>query len=841
MRSPIAPVLPRRLFWLLAMSLVLIIPGQALGQMKPVRAGQQIALNSGEGLLLLAVDSNVPLRSVRLNREGKMFAAGGWRQIDAGRTHRLFVVPAGRYQWRDAVVFYGGRFALSDDPEFGFDVAPGKITYPGDLLFRQSGWLRARILVYNRGLLASDWLRENHPALEPDMHLAYSGHYPDPFLEFHREQMAIRGKQKLFSELSLQAPPAAPSIALDPELLWHPGRLRRVAMNPSGSLVVVVTLEPGSDWMAELIDLESEVSTLLVRSAAQIEDVAWADDHTALLSVPTNGPSNTVYVARWDKTDAGAGAATVSVDRIEKQGVVVDPLPNDPKKILMSMIESDGDWSVFAVNISSRSSIRGFRPKYRDRLNKGLENDFAWLSDQSGQLRVALTQVEGDVVIMRRESDGWLPVIRLEDLGDFQPMQLASDGRRIVGSSDFERGQRDLVVFDMDQRKITETLFSRPGVDVERGLFDAHGDAIGAGFYRDGALVNEYFAGDAQVLSTQLSRAFSGQTVITLDRSLDGNQRILWVDAGNSPPKLYHFNAGKRSAALIGENMPWLADAAFQPTEVLSVRGGDGQPLQAFLTLPASADRPPVVVYPHGGPIGVSDNLRFNREVQFLAAHGYAVLQVNFRGSDGYGREFREAGHRQLGSLIEDDIHAALEQVLDAHPVDRDRVCVVGESYGGYSALMSAVRWPDRFRCVVSIAGVSDLPLQFTASDTGRSRQGRRELERIVGNPNEELPALIATSPVYAYDKIVTPVMLAHGREDRRVDLEHSRRMQAMLTMAGRAPVGLIFDEEGHSFATPENQRKLWDGVAGFLHQHLHQGRSVQDSASEPGEVKPDR
>ena len=239
--------------------------------------------------------------------------------------------------------------------------------------------------------------------------------------------------------------------------------------------------------------------------------------------------------------------------------------------------------------------------------------------------------------------------------------------------------------------------------------------------------------------------------------------------------------------------------------------------------MPPGQQPRPLVVLPHGGPIGVADSLHFDPEVQFLASRGYAVLRVNFRGSEGYGRAFREAGHRNYGTRIEDDIDAAINLALASYPLDASRMCVVGSSYGGYSALVSAIRWPQRFRCAVSIAGISDRSLFFTASDTARSEKGRQLAEKMMGNPNEDAAAIRDTSPLYRYTELSIPVMLAHGREDQRVDFEHSRRISRMLRLAGRPPVELYFDEEGHGVVDPANRTALWKRVGEFLDQSTRQ------------------
>lgn len=199
------------------------------------------------------------------------------------------------------------------------------------------------------------------------------------------------------------------------------------------------------------------------------------------------------------------------------------------------------------------------------------------------------------------------------------------------------------------------------------------------------------------------------------------------------------------------------------------------------------------------------------------------MLQVNFRGSDGYGKAFREAGYHAQGTLIEDDIDLAIRGALARYPLDPRRICMLGTSYGGYSALVSTVRWPERFRCAVSIAGVSDRMLFFTASDGGHSAQGREQLERVIGNPRTQQARMLATSPLYHYRELKTPLMLVHGEEDMRVDYEHARRLVRMLNLAGRPPVMLTFEKEGHGVDDIDNIETTWSGIAGFLREHLDQ------------------
>lgn len=184
---------------------------------------------------------------------------------------------------------------------------------------------------------------------------------------------------------------------------------------------------------------------------------------------------------------------------------------------------------------------------------------------------------------------------------------------------------------------------------------------------------------------------------------------------------------------------------------------------------------------PHGGPIGVTDYDLFQREVQFFASRGYAVLRVNFRGSSGYGKEFMESGRGQWGKKIEDDINEIVTAVKSKYPIRPGNSCIIGASYGGYSAFISVIRFPRQYKCAVSCFGVMDIPLLLSSNNAMKHKSVRNEILYVVGDPKKENVDHVAVSPVYLADKIDVPVMLMAGWRDRIADMEHSHRMHYML------------------------------------------------------------
>lgn len=804
--------------WMIA-AVLLLQASAAHAWLHKVDPGEVPKLGPDDGLIVMAVDSSQPLRSVRLNEDSKTLGAAVMNHVAAGQNYAMYVAPAGKYAWHRVNTLFNFYVKLRDDPEFRFDVAPGHITYPGDLVVRPQSFWHIAFSMMNRSLAAIDWLQSTHPALYSRYDFVYSGYYPDPFPAFYRSERKRHPDARPPEKVKLKPPPAPHKLAIPAESLFRSPRIDAVDINPRGDLLALHVHEKKDDWQIRVIDLVAGTSRTVAKSVLPFRDIEWSGSAVLLFASGSGDSTSLVRAVRW--SGGGQGNRTLSVLKLPDGGSVLDALPDEPDAILFASGGLDGGLRVHRMDISSQEAIDHTDLSFRARLNKGVSNDVWWLADAQGNLRLAVVRRDESNVVMYARDGRFSPIMTLEDLEDFNPVGVSADAKVIYAISDQNRAQRDLVAWDVDAGKVVRTLFSRPGVDVHTVLFGQHRQPIGVAYYAGGRLVNAYFADDRKRLAASIAAAFPGRNISIADRSRDGKHLVLWVDASDQPPSLYHLDTENHRAELLMQDMPWLDGKRFSATRVVRFQGSGGMPLEAFLTLPAGSGKHPLVVFPHGGPVGVADTLQFDPEVQFLASLGYAVLQVNYRGSEGYGRAFREAGKQGYGTLIEDDIDAAIRTVVAAQAIDATRMCAVGASYGGYSAMVMAIRWPKRFRCVVSISGVADRILFFTASDGGRSVSGRKQLEHAIGNPNTDEAAMRATSPLYHYKDLTVPVMLVHGLEDQRVDYEHTRRMLRMLDIAGRTPVGLEFADEGHGMSRPEDWQKMWNGIAGFLQKYL--------------------
>ncbi len=798
---------------------ILLWTAPAAAFLDRIDPGDPVSLDEDEGLLVVAVDTSVALDNVRVRRDGSLFGHANLRDPPAGQTFALYRVEAGNYRWQEVrQKLLGLKYDLRGDPSYEFSVRAGAINYAGDLIFRPERAIFATIHVSNRGLRALDWLEANHRSLHERLPFHYTGHYADPFPTFLRALREEVGRPPVEAAVE---PPEDPRLATHvPSVaqLWRPQRLRAARLAPGGTQLALVTFD-ADRWAIELIDLDGGRSTALLRTDMPIAEVVWSGDRALVFELGHGAWNREVHVVL---VEDGEDAPAYRHITLPVAGGVVDVLPDQPGWILFGTRDADGGLAVHRVELAADDTRSPSRYRDKRRIDPVVPGALAWFADAAGELRLAMARRGEEIVLVHRDGDTMAQGYALYAALDFVPLGPSADGRAVVGLSDEGRAQKDLVEFDGTSGKITRTLHSRPGADLVGVEFGPGHQPIGARYLREGQVATEYFDAGQAKLATRIARAFPDRSVSVIDRDRAGRTILLMVTAADDPGTLYALDLSRYEAQPLARAMPWLDGVALAQASVVKATGADGIALEGFLTLPREVrGRAPLVVMPHGGPVGIADTRHFAPDVQFLAGLGYAVLQVNFRGSYGYGRAFREAGKRRMGTLIEDDIDAVLRVALATQPLDAARICAVGESYGGYSALISAIRWPERFRCAVSIAGVSDRLLRFTASDASRTAEGRAAIEEVLGDPETDGEAMREQSPLYRARDLRAPVMMVHGREDLRVDFEHTRRLQRVLALLGRPPLTIALDREGHGIVDADARQRAWHAIATFLARHL--------------------
>lgn len=491
---------------------------------------------------------------------------------------------------------------------------------------------------------------------------------------------------------------------------------------------------------------------------------------------------------------------------------VVDMTPDDPDTILVAR-SIEGAF-LFKLNVNNGRVTR---------LATAPIDGGSFLVDHDQNVRFAFGEMEdGRQVTYRRVGEQWKLIHESERGGaTYQPFGFAADNRRVYFSKGEEGKPETVVLLDPETQEETQ-LSSNGTVDPDSTLWSSDGKTLLAVQYSDGIPYWDFVAPDhpETKIYAGLVKAFPGKAVNFGGMSEDGRYVAVRPYSDTDPGQAYLFDSKEGRATYLVAFMEWIKPEEMSPMKPIQVRTRDGKTIHGYLTLPkdSTGKNLPLIVNPHGGPHGVRDDWGFNPEVQLFANRGYAVLQMNYRGSGGYGNAFIRDGYRNWGTSMQDDLTDSVAWAVREGYVDKDRVCIYGASYGGYAALMSVVREPDLYQCTVGYVGVYSLPMMFAKGDIPGSRGGRNFQNDVLPLGNS---AMQANSPAYNVEKIKVPIMLVHGAQDERVPIEQMNFLVKQLKAVGKQPEDIVVEaKEAHGFRDVKNNVNLYTRMLAFFDKH---------------------
>ena len=640
---------------------------------------------------------------------------------------------------------------------------------------------------------------------------------------------------------SAEPPKLLPSIGE----LFRDSMYRRAIISPGGEYVAAEFFT-GSNLKVVVVDVERDIRKNVLtigedQEDAWISQLLWADANSLLITIDkrehrmTRVRESVTYVVELSSSE---GKLDRQFYEVEVRGSVIDPLPAVDGKILYSPTSDSS--SVYRISLSDL-------PRYSNETNGDpLESQFTeealvahldeeivqWISDAKGQVRCAVSVSKDPAELQvwyRLDMDPeWSIAFVQSDPQRFLemiPLGINQDGSKLLVATDRDRDRYGLFEYDPMNDELGDLLYEHPTAQIVDVTYDYSGSRLlGATYLESGVERYAYLDGGGSPEQAVLRKTFPQKNVSTTSISRDQRRQSVFVSSPDSPGIFYPFDMDSERLTEIGRVAPWLDDNALAKDQAFKVKSSDGIEVDAFLAHPPLVEeRPPLVVMPHGGPVGIVDLRAFDPLVQYLARSGFAVLQVNYRGSGGYGRAFKESGYRQWGRGIEDDIDAAVEHVMAQGSFATDRMCVVGASYGGYSALMSVIRHPTRYRCAATLAGVTDIALMFNSSDWASSGPLREKMVEVTGDPDLDYDELRKYAPVYRASEIQVPIYLAHGIDDRRVDVDHAYRLKAMLDLHEIPVRWELMRNTGHDFPTRDDAIRYYVRLRRFLADHLQE------------------
>ena len=512
------------------------------------------------------------------------------------------------------------------------------------------------------------------------------------------------------------------------------------------------------------------------------------------------------------------GSGNVDLTPFEKvQAGLIDDLENDEEHVLVSLNTRNPQcFDPYRLNIvTGELTILAENPGYIT----------SWMTDHDGKLRLATATdgVNTSILYRKTEAEEFQNVLTTNFRESVSPLFFTFDNQHVYASSNLGRDKAAIVKFDIENGQEIEMLFSHEEVDVSGLSYSKKRQVLTTISYTTWKRQFHFLDESRANLQATLEEKLGDYEIVIASANKAEDTFLIRTFSDRSLGAYYIYFQEDDRLEQIAEVSPWLDENELAAMQPIQYQSRDGWTIHGYLTLPkgVEAKNLPVVVNPHGGP-WARDGWGFNPEVQFLANRGYAVLQMNFRGSTGFGRAFWEASFKQWGLSMQDDITDGVNWLVEQGIADANRVAIYGGSYGGYATLAGITLTPDVYACAIDYVGVSNL---FTFMNTIPPywEQFRQMLYEMVGNPDdkEDNARMKATSPVYLIDKIKAPLLIAQGANDPRVAQAESDQMVDALRNNGIDVEYILKKDEGHGFRNEENRFEFYEAMELFLGKYL--------------------
>lgn len=509
-------------------------------------------------------------------------------------------------------------------------------------------------------------------------------------------------------------------------------------------------------------------------------------------------------------------------------GEIADRLPKDDRHVLMEVRtwgSKDGALTrLVKLNIYNGRTVSLASSPFK---NASL------MVDPDGELRLAYgSDIDDEEAwkVFLRQGESWKLLSKTDEYkGRLIPQAFVLNEEAIIIKDNIETDTEALYHFNLESGKKT-LLYKHPYVDVG----DLEVDYVKGTDNTKGYLAGVWVEPDYKTfiplsdesehnrmllaLQAQFPEHVVEITSETSAKDLDRELAVVSVRSDKLPGMYLLFDKTNKKLSRIRQAHSYIDSSKMRPMEPYKITVRDGKTIYGYLTRPEGKGPFPLIMHPHGGPYGPRDRWGFNPEVQMLASRGYAVLQVNFRGSGGYGKDFMYSAFQQWAGEMQDDLTDSVRWAIEAGITEEGRVCIYGASYGGYSALMSAVKEPDLYACTAGYVGVYDLELMSKKGDIQRRDDGLDYInEAICDSP----ASCKAGSPITYLDRLKADVMIIHGKDDQRVPFAHAEVLRDELDKRDIDYEWLVKAKEGHGFVSVDNREELFKKLLAFFDKNI--------------------
>ena len=612
------------------------------------------------------------------------------------------------------------------------------------------------------------------------------------------------------------AMPAVCAFAAVPPLLPMEDFFR----NPENS---AFSISPDGKWLAfarpwqhRMNVYVREISTGTEKriTSATERDIAgffWKGNGKIVFAQDTGGDEN--YHLYITDIDGGEPRDLTPFDKV-KAGVL-DDLEDDPIHMLIGMNRDNPEvFDVYRCNIMTGEL---------ELVAKNPGNITGWMTDHDGKLRVAArTDGVNETLLYRTdESQEFRELMTLNFKETFSPALFAYDNKLMYVVSNLSTDKAAIYTYDPETGKTLDLIFSHDEVDAGGIMHSKKRKIITGVTYTTDRRHYKFFDTEREELQKTLDEFFPGLEAAAVDCDDDEQRYIVRTYSDRTRGAYYLFDRRDNSVMKLSDLSPWIKPEHMSPMKAITFTARDGLTIHGYITLPAGVEAKnlPLVVIPHGGPSG-RDTWGFDSEAQFLANRGIAVLQVNFRGSTGYGKSFWQAGFKQWGRKMQEDVTDGVQWAVNEGIADRSRLAIYGCSYGGYSALAGATFTPYLYACAVSYVGPSNL---FTLLESIPPYwKPFIEMEHeMIGDPSADKELLREVSPVFHAENIRIPLFVAQGANDPRVNKAESDQIVEAVRKTGKEVVYMVKENEGHGFHNEENRFDFYRELEAFFRKYL--------------------
>lgn len=662
---------------------------------------------------------------------------------------------------------------------------------------------------------------------------------------YHRKTVKPGTVYTLLAAAALCLPNAL-MAQLDIEEFTRLPSSRDALISPDGKHLSVVVRRNGEDILA-ILDRETRKPTGSFRVSGRgmaVGDVTWVNNERVVYSVTesyswnkrrfSNGELIGVNVdGKKHKLIFGyrSGESTLNT-KIKKNEAnngnqeIIDLLEDDDKHILIAFYpwrlmgnmwvnNSDAHTLIYKLNVYTGKTKKVDSLPY---------SNARALTDAQGNVRfaIAVDDTNHQLISYKPTADSDWQEWSLADFeGDrVSPVSFTADNQKVYVAANVGESTRALYLFDMSTQTFEKVMHNEQ-VDISMLLRDFSGNRV-VGVGTDLGLPDYTYLDNSNrvvKLHKMLLQTFPGHDVVITSSTKDGAFAVVLVYSDANPGTYFLFDTQSLNAANLLSTRKWLDPKLMAATQAMTFETRDGATIHGYLTLPRGKKaNVPLVVLPHGGPHGIRDYWGFDWEVQLLANRGYGVLQVNFRGSAGFGMAFEKSGHGKWGTMMQDDLTDATMALVDSGVADANRICIYGHSYGGYAALMGVIREPGLYQCAIGSMGVYDLPLMFEKGDIADRESGLAYLREALGEDQADLQS---RSPAYNADKIKAEILLIHGARDDRAPIEQAESLRKALDQAGKPYEWLEIGDEAHGYYDEANRLAVYNKVLEFLSENI--------------------